>query len=171
MLVLLIAGLVVLLVILLIVRGATGGHGGERIERSAMTEMPLGAAQSEAAMPPPERSGAARHLSTDYDFYLWDARRIASRGESRASLLDFFGYLVAGVAGLVALGILLTVLGAGDELTSAGRVWVVLSALGSVLALTALTALLLGFGALVRNSSRSLSISAGAALDSYEPTD
>lgn len=180
MIYLLVAGLVALLGVLLLVRSAQ-----QHATTSDRTHVTSGAASSDpepidrrSSPPSPDTLAPARHASrtidldaVDSDFYLWESRRLARRGEARAATLDFFGHLVSGLATLIALGAALAVAASDDTMTTDERLAVAVGAGGSVLALIAIAAMLLGLGALVRNSSRSLSIAAASALNSYEPPD
>lgn len=182
MLYLLLIGLVILLGVLLVARSAQQGTRSPGIRRSndptptptpgpvpAPAPAPVGAASV------PTRDAVASRdrgrLAAGFDSYLWDARRIAHRHESRADTLDFFGVLVSILAGLVALGTAIGFSSTGDQIERDAKVLVAVSAGVSVLGLIAVAAVFFGFGAVVRNTSRSLAISAGVALDSYDPPD
>ncbi len=173
------AGLVALLGLLLLVRSAqqVGPSSSDRprdemdAEAEAEASPPLGS-KYQRTLPPPQEFGiAAIEDSIARDEYLWESRRVARRGESRAGNLDFFGYLVSGLAGLIVLTTLLAVVNTEDTLTADERVVIVLGACGSVLALVAIAAMFFGFGALVRNTSRSLAIAAGTAIDRLDAAD
>ncbi len=157
-------GLVILLGILVVARSAQGEA------RAVPQRPPPTATQPET---PSTSSGpvAGTETRTPSDFYLWESRRIAHRHETRAATLDFFGVLTSGLAGLVALGTIVAVLAADDQLEHDTKVVLALSASGGVLALIAVAAVFFGFGAVVRNTSRILAIAAGVELDSYELPD
>lgn len=155
------------------------------VARSAQQETrPFGVQHPPAPSPTPVPAEATRPISTrdagrlrdrrragsGFDSYLWDSRRIAHRHESRADSLDFFGMLTSILAGLVALGGVVGV-GSAGELDRDEKVLVAVSTSMGVLGLIAAAAVFFGFGAVVRNTSRSLAISAGVALDSYDPPD
>ena len=161
---LVVIGFVILLGILVVARSA------QSEARSASQRPPATVAQPEtpSTTDGPLAGNASRTLS---DLDLWESRRIAHRHETRAATLDFFGVLASGLAGLVALGTVVAVLAADDQLEHSTKVMLALSASGGVLALIAVAAVFFGFGAVVRNTSRSLAIAAGVALDSYEPID
>ncbi len=161
---LVVIGLVILLGILVVARSA------QSEARSAPQRPPATVTQPEAPSTTgsPLARNASRILS---DLYLWESRRVAHRHETRAATLDFFGVLASGLAGLVALGTVVAVLAADVQLEHSTKVLLALSASGGVLALVAVAAVFFGFGAVVRNTSRSLAIAAGVALDSYEPLD
>lgn len=171
-------GLVILLVILLVARSAQQEIRSDTRQPSAEAA-PVPTAPSPAPSPPPVRDAAppfggqdVRHrLAVGYDSYLWESRRIAHRHESRAATLDSFGVLASILAGLVALGSVIGFLSAGDELEQDSKVFAALSACVSILGLIAVAAVFFGFGAVVRNTSRSLVISAAVALDNYHPPD
>ena len=161
---LVVIGFVILLGILVVARSA------QSEARSAPQRPPATATRPET---PSSGTGSlggntSRTLS---DLYLWDSRRIAHRHETRAATLDFFGVVASGLAGLVALGTVVAVLAADDQLEHSTKVMLAISASGGVLALIAVAAVFFGFGAVVRNTSRGLAIAAGVALDSYEPPD
>ena len=175
MLYLLLIGLVILLGVLLVARSAQQGNrspGAQRANGSTPTPTPAPvgvgvSAPTHDAVP----SRARGRSAAGFDTYLWDARRIAHRHESRADTLDFFGVLVSILAGLVALGTAIGFSSTGDQLERDAKVLVAVFSCVSVLGLIAVAAVFFGFGAVVRNTSRSLAISAGVALDSYDPPD
>ncbi len=169
MVVLIIAGLVVLLVVLAAVRSAQNDATSPRHQTTATSIPSIEPENRSTTTPPLDASVVHGHSSAEHDYYLWESQRIASRGESRAGSLDFFGYIVSGLAALVVLGAFLAAV--NDELTTDERVVVILGACGAIFGLVAIAAIFFGFGALVRNSSRSLAISAGNTLDSFEPPD
>ena len=90
-------------------------------------------------------------------YEVWETLRIASSGESRAGLLDAVGFILVGVAIVFAVAAS-SILNASASLEDEGTGLIVLFAVGAALPWLVAAALLLGFGALVRNSSRSLAI-------------
>jgi hypothetical protein len=165
------AGLVVLLGVLLIARSA------QRDSTSPRNDLTVTTATPQVPLDAPPRPGSAPTQPatiqgySDRDTYLFESRRIACRGEARAATLDLFGYLSMIGAVIVAVGAFVAVENSSDELTTGERAIAVFGAIGSALAMVVVAALFFGFGALVRNSSRSLAISAGIALDAYELRD
>ena len=97
----------------------------------------------------------AGSVGTSYE--VWDALRVANAGESRAAFLGGIGFALLGiaVASAVAVGAILTTASRFDEQSFV--IIVVLSVSASLPWLLA-AAFFLGFSALVRNSSRLLTI-------------
>ena len=168
MIYLVLAGLVALLAVLVLARTAQQDSRASRDDLATPVSESADRQEFDRSRDP---EVDLRQRLTDRDYYLWESRRIARQGLSRAGLLDFFGYLVVIFAVLVVFVSFLALANANADngLTSDERMFVVLGTLGSVLALILAAAIFFGFGALVRNSSRHLAIAAGTALDSYEP--
>lgn len=169
-------GLLVLLVLLLVVRSAQ--QDAVPIEAPRPTG-PTAPSTPPSNTVPPVRAAVAPArgqndrggFALEHDRYLWESRRIAHRHEARAETLDFFGVLVSVLAGLIAFGTVGVLLSEGGNLDRDVKVMIGLVSAASVLVSIAVAALLFGFGAVVRNTSRSLAIGAGVALDSYDPPD
>ncbi len=156
------AGLIALLGVLLLVRSAQQGAElldaapPKRSAEAAPTPHTASSTDTNPAVPPRD---------FDRENYMLVSKRIARRGESRAGTLDFFGYLVSTLATLVVVVVAIFAGDSNETLTADERVLVALTTGGAVLGLVAVAAILFGFGALVRNTSRILSISADRALD------
>lgn len=97
------------------------------------------------------------------DPYVRDTMMLANRGEGRARNLEMVGWALTVIAFLAFVASASIVIGGGDTITDAQRTIAVLSGAGSTIGCLTLAAIFLGFGTLVRNSSRALEL---AALDS-----
>lgn len=155
---LVIAALVFVLVVLLAARSAqrAGDHqpesAAEESDRHAEPPAEMALFARPAGTPRPDQAGK------DIDFFDWESLQIARRGEARAGNLDFFAYVVVALACLTMVGAACVAFGGDLDLGRDGKVLLALGTAGSVLSLGGLAALLLGFSALVRNSSRGLRI-------------
>lgn len=155
-------GLIALLGVLLLVRSAQ--QRAEYLD-SAPPQRAAGAVPIPHTASSADTNPAVPPRDFDRENYMLVSKRIARRGESRAGTLDFFGYLVSTLATLVVLVAAILAADSNETLTADERVVLALTTGGAVLGLVAAAATFFGFGALVRNTSRILSISADRAVD------
>jgi len=90
--------------------------------------------------------------------YVWETLRVAQQGEARASTLDVVGWLLIGAAVVVALAATVVLATYDGDYSDTVRATVALSAVGAFGGLLVGGTFFFGFAALVRNSSRSLTI-------------
>ena len=95
--------------------------------------------------------------TTSYE--VWDALRVAGSGESRATFLDVIGYSLVGLAFGSAVGFW-WLLGAATSFEGESAPIIAFLAVLSAAPWLVAAAFFLGFSALVRNSSRALTIAA-----------
>lgn len=86
--------------------------------------------------------------------------RISNRGESRANLLDSIGWVFLVLGVLVGVGAAVVLATQSDDTVGAERVQAVLLLAGIMFGYLIVIAVFFGFAALVRNTSRMLSLQA-----------